>query len=261
MRTNCLGLALAAAVITFGPAALAQSAADKAWVRASEPVGAPPSVTVVQAGSAWAAAEDGEPVPLGGARLRLRLVLPGDFGGWAYLPAHLAALSASVTGGELWLASHWSLLLEGAEDPFARQFAGMIAGVRWRLLPANLQLRLSLAAGYTEDLAGGRGLWSELDAADNSGPWHFASAMRASHVWGPATQPAFSANAGAALDLNVARIGLESAVELGNAPRAAVLPYLATPSTSEAVTLRAGPVIPVAGRAALPARVSLFGNF
>jgi hypothetical protein len=262
MQKTRFELAVITAALALTHSAYAQSALPKAQLaKPPEPTSDPQSVTEVKAGSPWAASDEVERAPLGGAVLRLRLVLPGDYGTWAYAPGKLGLTSAAVAGGEIALSSRWSLQLEGADDPFTRQFSGMIAGLRFHLLPLESKLQLSMAGGYTEDLGGGQGLWSQLNASDEVGPWRFTGALRASHVWGQATQASLSANAGAALDLTSARVELESAFERQGVARAALLPSVVVPAEGDRIMLRAGPVLPLSGSKLLPGRVSVFGNF
>ncbi len=261
MHKTRFEVALITAALALTQGAYAQGALVKAQpVQPPEPTSDPQAVTEVKAGSPWAA-DDVERAPLGGAVLRLRLVLPGDYGTWAYTPARFGLSPAAVAGGEIALSSRWSLVLEGADDPFARQFSGMTSGLRLHLLPLESRLQLSMAGGYTEDLAGGQGLWSELNASDDVGPWRFTGAVRASHVWGQATQASLSASAGAALDLNSARVELEAAYERQDAARAALLPSVVVPADRDRIMLRVGPVLPLRGSRLRPGRVSLFGNF
>jgi hypothetical protein len=261
MHKTRFEMALITAALALTHGAYAQRALTKGQpVQPPEPTSDPQAVTELKAGSAWAT-DEVERAPLGGAVLRLRLVLPGDYGTWAYAPGRFGLSSVAVAGGEIALSSRWSLVLEGADDPFARQFSGMTSGLRLHLLPLESKLQLSMAGGYTEDLGGGEGLWSELNASNDVGPWHFTGAVRASHVWGEATQASLSASAGAALDLTSARVELEAAYERQGAARAALLPSVVVPADRDRIMLRVGPVLPLSGSKLLPGRVSLFGNF
>jgi hypothetical protein len=251
---------LISALVTVAPLAHAQSSA--APKKPAEPSGDPGPTTEVRTGSTWAATDEVERAPEGGATLRPRLVLPSDFGTWAYTPAAFGAFTVRVTGGEIALTSHLSLVLEGADDMFDHRFSGMASGLRLHLLPFASSLQLSLAGGITQDLSGERGLWSQLAVSQELGRWHFASALRASSLSsGLATEQSLDGSAGVAFDLQPVRLGLEYALAHDRNSRSAVLPWVAVPTNNQHVTLRAGPVLPLHGANAFPARVSIAGDF
>ncbi len=251
---------LISVLLALAPVAQAQSAAPVK--KPAEPAGDQPPTTELRTGSAWAATDDVERAPEGGATIRPRLVLPGDFGTWAYTPARFENFAVRVTGGEIALSSRWSLVLEGADDPFDHRFSGMASGLRLHLLPIGSDLQLSLAGGLTRDLNGERGLWSQLAVSEDLARWHFAGALRASALSGAlGTEQLLAGSGGVAYDLLPVRLGLEYAFERGRESRSALLPWVEMPTKSRHVMFRAGPVLQLNGANAFPARVSVAGDF
>ncbi|HEX3773570.1 MAG TPA: hypothetical protein VHV51_03845 [Polyangiaceae bacterium] len=230
--------------------------------RTAEPSGDSHPAVEVRSTTDWAATEEVDRPAVNHATMHLRLVLPGDFGTWAYAPSSFSRDSVPVTGGEIGIGSNLSLVLEGAADPFDHRFSGMASGLRFHLLPPESTLKLSVAGGFTQDLSGARGLWSQLALAEQFGRWHFAGALRASQVYGAlGGEHLLGGSAGAAFDLLPVRLGLEYAFERGRAQRSAILPWIEVPTKNQHVTFRAGPVLQINGANAFPARVSVAGNF
>jgi hypothetical protein len=214
----------------------------------------------VTTGSKWATNDEADRARAGGASLRLRLVLPGDYGTWAGAPSKLGATSVAVVGGEIALTSRVSLLLEGAAEPI-NHLSGMASGLRLHLLPFTSPLQFDLSGGFERDLTGSSGAWSQLDFSDDFGPFHVMGALRDRTPGGLAAEPALSGSTGAAVDLRPARVGLEYAFARGRSSRSAVLPWVGVPTADGHVTFRAGPVLPLHGASAFPARFSVAGNF
>ena len=259
MNRRTVETALVSAACLLSPAAHAQSRLPVA--HAAEPTSDPALTTDLQTGSKWATSDEVDRPPAGSAAMRLRLVLPGDYGTWAYSPA-ADGVAIPVVGGEIALSSRWSLLLEGATDPIGHRFSGMASGLRLHLMPLASSLQLDLSGGFSEDLGGASGAWSELHLSDDVGRWHFMGDLRAAALSGGlATQPALSGSTGAAVDLLPARLGIEYAFQRGRETRSAVLPWVGVPAGNGHVTFRAGPVLPLNGASAFPARVSVAGNF
>jgi hypothetical protein len=247
-------------LFAFAPLAQAQSAPPAK--AAPEPGGDQHPVTELRTGTTWAATDEIQRAPEGGATIRPRLILPGDFGTWAFAPPRFDDFAVRVTGGEISLTSRLSLVLEGADDPFDRRFSGMASGFRLHLLPLSSRLQLSVAGGFTKDLSGASGLWSQLAASQDLGRWHWAGALRASTLSGAGESgPALAGSTGVAFDLLPARLGLEYAFEQGRESRSALLPWVEVPTKNQHVTFRAGPEIQVHGANPFPARLSAVGSF
>jgi hypothetical protein len=228
----------------------------------AEPSGDQHPVTEVRTGSEWAATEEVARAPEGKATLVPRLILPGDFGTWAYTPERFTNFSVRVTGGEISLTSRLSLVLEGADDPFDHRFSGMASGLRWHLLPIGSRLQLSVAGGITRDLNGASGLWSQLALAEDLGRWHLAGALRTTTLASESgRQEALAGSGGVAFDVMPVRLGLEYALERGLDSRSALLPWVEVPTKNEHVQFRAGPVVQLNGANPFPARFSMVGNF
>jgi hypothetical protein len=257
---STLEATLISLLLGFAPHAQAQSATPAK--AAPEPGGDQHPVTELRTGTTWAATDEVVRAPEGGAAIRPRLILPGDFGTWAFAPPRFANFAVRVTGGEIGLTSRLSLVLEGADDPFDHRFSGMASGFRLHLLPIGSSLQLSVAGGLTKDLSGASGLWSQLAASQDLGRWHWAGALRASALAGAGEGgPTLAGSTGIAFDLLPARLGLEYAFERGRESRSALLPWVEVPTANEHVRFRAGPQLQLHGSNPFPAHVSVAGNF
>jgi hypothetical protein len=215
--------------------------------RSDAPSSRPPAVEV-RTLLPWATIEEVTRLPVGGAEVRPRLVMPSEFGTLSYAPPALGGGLPLVTAAEMALSSHVSMIFEGARDSFDPRLTGAAAGLRLHLLPKESPLQLSVAGGVAQPIigtmssgsyVGPTALFTQINASYDVGRLRFTGLLRATST-NDVNVTSFGAAAGVSYDFRPVRVGIEyfSAADKAG-PRSALTAWVGVPLANERIWLRA----------------------
>jgi hypothetical protein len=240
---------IAIALTCGGAAALLALRANAQGVeRPSDAPSSRPPAVEIRTLLPWSTIEAVTRPPVGGAELRPRLVMPGEFGTLSFAPSALGGGIPLVTAAETALSSRVSMIFEGARDSFDPRFTGAAAGLRLHLLPKESPLQLSVAGGIAQPLirlpssdpyVGPTALFTQINASYDVGRLRFTGLLRATSISG-VNLASFGAAAGVSYDLRPVRVGVEyfSAVDKAG-QRSALTAWVGVPLANERIWLRA----------------------